>query len=228
MNTSLAGSALLLLAAFAGFPACAAPGGGHVAPAPVAHPAITHAAPVAFAAFKQSAPAAGGVPSQSRHPWHEEFHTPAPPGEKGRVAGFSEGARPRWTGGTWHGGYWPPATRGAGFVWFLPVLPLGYAVYWYAGLPYYYVNNAYYEWDSVQVGYVSVDPPPIWNASEVPPVGAQWVFMYPLSGQSSAQQQSDRQACDDWAAAQQPNPLTAEAYRRAMIACATARGYSAN
>lgn len=66
-----------------------------------------------------------------------------------------------WRGGWWHGGWWPRAYYGAGFAWFLPVLPLAYATYYYGGVPYYYANNAYYTWDPSYSGYVATDPPPL-------------------------------------------------------------------
>ena len=83
--------------------------------------------------------------------------------------GFSSGAR--WGGGWWHGGWWPRAFYGPGFAWFLPVLPLAYATYWYGGVPYYYADDAYYTWDPGYNGYVATDPPPIAdpNGSAVPP-----------------------------------------------------------
>ena len=54
---------------------------------------------------------------------------------------------------------------GAGFAWFLPVLPFGYATYYWGGLPYYYYDNAYYLWDPSNNGYVATDPPPVAQSS---------------------------------------------------------------
>ena len=50
---------------------------------------------------------------------------------------------------------------GAGFAWFYPVLPFGYATYYWGGVPYYYYDNAYYLWDPNYNGYVATDPPPV-------------------------------------------------------------------
>ncbi len=50
---------------------------------------------------------------------------------------------------------------GAGFAWFLPILPLAYATYWYSGVPYYYANDVYYTWNPSYDGYVATDPPPV-------------------------------------------------------------------
>ena len=77
--------------------------------------------------------------------------------------GYSSGAY--WGGGWWHGGYWPHAYYGLGYAWFLPVLPLTYATYWYGGIPYYYANNIYYTWDPSYEGYVATDPPPVADPS---------------------------------------------------------------
>jgi hypothetical protein len=77
--------------------------------------------------------------------------------------GYSTGAY--WRGGYWHGGFWPRAYYGLGFSWFLPVLPLAYATYWYGGVPYYYANDVYYTYDPGYEGYVATDPPPVTDGS---------------------------------------------------------------
>ena len=77
--------------------------------------------------------------------------------------GYSTGAY--WAGGYWGGGFWPRAYYGVGFSWFLPVLPLAYATYWYGGVPYYYANDAYYTYDQGYDGYVATDPPPMADSS---------------------------------------------------------------
>jgi hypothetical protein len=52
------------------------------------------------------------------------------------------------------------------------VLPFGYATYYWGGLPYYYYDNAYYNWDPSQNGYVATDPPPVMQSgSDEPPPG---------------------------------------------------------
>lgn len=182
--------------------------------------------------------------------------------------GYSTGAF--WGGGWWHGGYWPRAYYGPGFAWFLPVLPLAYATYWYGGVPYYYANDVYYTWNPDYDGYVATDPPPVAypdgsgsQSYESPPPGAPGqpppgqqpppsqqlppgespmrppssggpsadsgaqIFMYPLNGQSEAQQSIDKRECQQWAATQ-AGAANAGDYRRAMLACVQGRGYSAN
>jgi hypothetical protein len=119
-----------------------------------------------------------------------------------------------------------------GYAWFLPVLPLGYATFWWGGVPYYYWNNVYYTWSPGDNGYVVTDPPPAAGenadvssdsgdggqyaqagpppADAAPPAPAAAapggsgadVFLYPRNGQSEAQTQNDRYECHSWAVSQ--------------------------
>ena len=182
-----------------------------------------------------------------------------------------------WAGGWWHGGWWPNVWFSPGWAWYLPVLPLGYATFWWGGVPFYYWNNLYYTWSPANNGYVVTDPPPAagaaagdnsWDqaqggayesaqpymvdpaqqgagaapaqpgAAPAPPPGggtAGDVYLYPRNGQSEAQQQNDRYECHGWAVNQTgfdptrpgAQPGSDTEYRRAMIACLDARGYSA-
>jgi hypothetical protein len=167
--------------------------------------------------------------------------------------GYSTGAF--WGGGYWRGGYWPRAYYGLGFAWFLPVLPLAYATYWWNGMPYYYANDVYYTWNPSYNGYTATDPPPVSDPSATgdqggaaaPPPGAPepapqgapqaepapgtggQIFMYPKNGQSEEQQSVDKRECQQWAAAQAgQGAANSNDYRRAMVACVEGRGYSAN
>jgi hypothetical protein len=165
--------------------------------------------------------------------------------------GYSTGAF--WNGGYWHGGFWPRAYYGLGFSWFLPVLPLAYATYWYGGIPYYYANDVYYTYNPGYQGYVATDPPPATDPNAVAPQGAPpgpdmapgaapgaapapsgggpvpgQIFMYPRNGQSAEQQATDKAECQQWAA-QQAGQVAQNGsdYDRAMAACVEGRGYSA-
>src|SRR6202041_3061088 len=91
--------------------------------------------------------------------------------------GYSTGAY--WRGGYWHGGFWPRAYYGLGFSWFLPVLPLAYATYWYGGIPYYYANDVYYTYNPAYEGYVATDPPPIADSSGADSSGSADVMPQP-------------------------------------------------
>jgi hypothetical protein len=88
-------------------------------------------------------------------------------GYGGYRGGYSTGAY--WRGGYWRGGFWPRAYYGPGFSWFLAALPLAYATYWYAGIPYYYANDVYYTWSPDYSGYVATDPPPVADSSGAAP-----------------------------------------------------------
>jgi hypothetical protein len=162
----------------------------------------------------------------------------------GYAHGYSTGAY--WGGGYWRGGYWPRAYYGLGYSWFLPVLPLAYATYWYSGVPYYYANDVYYTWNPDYEGYTATDPPPASDPSGAsgsavppqqaagpppgagePPANGGQIFMYPINGQSEEQQSTDKRECQQWAAGQ-AGASNSDDYRRAMMACIEGRGYSAN
>jgi hypothetical protein len=162
--------------------------------------------------------------------------------------GYSTGAY--WRGGYWRGGFWPRAYYGLGFSWFLPVLPLAYATYWYGDIPYYYANDVYYTYNQGYDGYVATDPPPVADSSgaegsagaapnaapgQVAPesgdqgaAGTGQIFMYPKNGQSVEQQATDKAQCQQWAQ-QQAGQVAQNGsdYMRAMAACVEGRGYSA-
>jgi hypothetical protein len=173
-------------------------------------------------------------------------------GGYGRPGWHGGGYGRHWGGGYWGGRFWPGVRYGAGFAWFLPVLPIGYATYWWSGVPYYYYDNAYYLWDSGYNGYVATDPPPIAGSddTETPPAtdngvvsndavaagsgGAGDIYVYPRNGQSDEQTSNDRFECHKWAVAQTGfDPTrsgntqgTGADYRRAIGACLDARGYT--
>ena len=158
-----------------------------------------------------------------------------------------------WGGGYWHGGYWPYCYYRPGWTWFYPVLPIGYATFWWGGVPYYYWNNLYYTWNPSYNGYVVTDPPPVAGSDDAgaavgddpsgvtaAPQGftggaAADLYVYPRNGQSDAQTSTDRYECHSWAVNQTGFDPTrggqaggnAADYRRAMVACLDARGYSA-
>jgi hypothetical protein len=153
--------------------------------------------------------------------------------------GYSTGAH--WRGGYWHGGFWPRAYYGWGFSWFLPVLPLAYATYWWSGVPYYYANDVYYTYNPSYEGYVATDPPSVADSSIAAAEGAGpsaapadggavagEIFMYPKNGQSAEQQASDKAECQRWASQQAGEVAqNGSEYQRAMTACVEGRGYSA-
>ena len=152
-------------------------------------------------------------------------------------------------GGYWHGAYWPHCWYYPGWAWYLPVLPLGYATFWWGGVPYYYWNSLYYTWSPADNGYVVTDPPPADTGGGSADAGGAYeqapqanygggsagdVYVYPRNGQTPEQTQNDRYECHSWAVSQSGfDPTRPEQsgnpsdYRRAMVACLDARGYSA-
>jgi hypothetical protein len=167
-----------------------------------------------------------------------------------------------WGGGYWHGVFWPHIWFNPGWAWWLGALPLGYATFWWGGVPYYYWNDLYYTWSPGYNGYVVTEPPPVatddnsaqnsgdaggaqyaqpgepapYNGPAQSGAGVGDVYVYPRNGQSDAQTQSDRYECHSWAVNQtgfdptrppQQASGSADDYRRAMVACLDARGYTA-
>jgi hypothetical protein len=153
------------------------------------------------------------------------------PGYAGHPGGYYGGGSPYyqgghyWGGGYWHGGYWPYAYYRPGWAWYYPVLPIGYATFWWGGVPYYYWNNLYYTWNPGYNGYVVTDPPPVGGSDEsgaaagddpsavtAAPAAAPAqgfaggtgadLYVYPRNGQSDAQMSTDRYECHSWAVAQ--------------------------
>jgi hypothetical protein len=124
---------------------------------------------------------------------------------------------------------------------FVPFLPLYYSTVWWHGLPYYYSNDTYYQWDADQNQYEVVAPPDgIESGGTTEAPASDQVFIYPKNGQSADQQQRDRYECHQFAVSQTgfdpTNPgggVTADAadskrsdYMRAQTACLEGRGYS--
>ena len=155
-----------------------------------------------------------------------------------------------WAGGYWHGGYWPHCWYYPGWAWYLPVLPIGYVTYWWGGMPYYYWNSLYYTWSPAESGYVVTDPPPAAGTEGSADAGAGGgyeqapqanyggsagdMYVYPRNGQTQEQTDNDRYECHSWAVSQSGfDPTSSKSsgnpadYRRAMVACLDARGYSA-
>jgi hypothetical protein len=166
-----------------------------------------------------------------------------------------------YRGGGWRGGYgyygpWGWGGYGFGYGLFLATLPLYYSTYWWNGMPYYYADSNYYQWNGTAGGYESVAPPPELAAQGPQGAGATELFAYPKSGQSTQQQAQDKFECHRWArdqtgfdptqaggaaagppgsaagavAAATPPPGAApgnrQDYLRAQTACLEARGYS--
>lgn len=162
------------------------------------------------------------------------------------------GYRPAWGGGYWHGGFWPAAYYGWSYPLFLGFLPAVYATYYWGGVPYYYVNNVYYNWDAAENGYVATDPPPVSESysddvnaaaaagpdtsaapavqDNAPPDVAQGattnlgIIAYPRNGQSDQQQSTDKFQCHSWAKGQAGFDPTSQSSSNASASARSAYG----
>jgi hypothetical protein len=138
----------------------------------------------------------------------------------------------------WRGGYGGWGWGGLGLGLYFATLPFYYSTLWADGVPYYYADDNYYQWDSNVGQYETVNPP-----AEVQRQAAMQspnLITYPKNGQSEAQQATDISECRTWAAAQSgfdpTQTATQEAttgptskradYMRAQAACLEGRGYS--
>lgn len=101
-------------------------------------------------------------------------------------------------------------------------------IYW-QGVPYYYADDIYYEWNSSIGAYEQVHPP-AGLAENTQAPGLRDLFVFPNGDQTIEQLQRDRQECQQWAADQvglNPKLATSRAnYLRADGACLEARDYS--
>lgn len=223
-------------------------GGAHFAAAP----AYRYGSAPHVSGGRTGAPALHGPAGHPQGRWYTE-RPPTSAGGGGTwvrpgaaYGGYGYGGgwyygHPYWGGGYWNGMWWPRVWYGGSFAWFLPVLPMGCAVYWWGGVPYYYWNNVYYAWSSTDNGYVVTDPPPaasdasnLDSREDSAQSGSADVYVYPRNGQSEAQTANDRYECHRWAADQtgfdptrSSNQGSGAEYRRALLACLDGRGYSA-
>jgi hypothetical protein len=138
-------------------------------------------------------------------------------GGGGHAGGFHGGAGMHgggfhgggWRGGGYYGGWYG---RGYGRGWYgwglgygllFATLPWYYDTYWWDGVPYYYADDVYYQWNGDAGQYESV-PPPVGLENEVQtqaPVMHE-LFVYPKGGQTNEQLAHDREECRLWAITQ--------------------------
>lgn len=112
-------------------------------------------------------------------------------------------------------------------------LPRGYVSFWLGPTRYFFVNATYYLYDDFDREYVVVEKPA--DGDDLVAAAAQEdLFVYPAEGQTEAQREQDRAACEDWAAlesghaAARSNPGSPGRadYLRALGACLEGRGYT--
>jgi hypothetical protein len=128
-----------------------------------------------------------------------------------------------------------------GYGLFFDALPLYYSTYWWGGVPYYYANDNFYQWNGSAGQYQTVQAPQ-GLTSQVATQGPENLnlFAYPKNGQTTEQQSTDRVECQQWAMGQTgidsppAGSIAAPAlpaakrqdYLRAQTACLQGRGYS--
>ena len=135
--------------------------------------------------------------------------------------GYGHGGGHSHRGGHGHfgGGYWGPGV-------FVGGLAIGIGLgsynhgYGYTGYP----------------GYVVVEPPPVYYPAPVQPMpqplaappaqGSADPVIYPRNGQSAAQSEADRLACNRWATSLPSAMADASVFNRATAACMDGRGYT--
>lgn len=154
-------------------------------------------------------------------------YRPGPGGYRGRgsYGGAGYGRGYGWGGAYGWGGYGGAGWLGYGL--FFSALPLAYATYYWDGVPYYYADDNYFQWDSSANAYETVEPPAA-VANQVAAAAPETeLFAYPDNGQSSAQQTKDRSDCKQWAITQTgTDPTKHDDYLKAEDACLTGRGYT--
>lgn len=114
----------------------------------------------------------------------------------------------------------------------IPVLPPTATQVLINGVPYFYANGTYYSLAPGQ-GYAVVLPPGDPNTAQVVsapqvavPAAAPDPVIYPRNGQTAAQTEFDRQACNRWATTQPGALAEASVLSRAIAACMDGRGYT--
>ena len=129
-----------------------------------------------------------------------------------------------------------------GYGLYFDALPFYTSTYWWGGVPYYYANDNFYQWNEAAGQYESVRAPQslVSQVTTTRALGNGTLFAYPKNGQTTAQQATDRNECQSWATSQtggnsSPAASTAavgataarrQDYLRAETACLQGRGYS--
>ncbi len=137
----------------------------------------------------------------------------APAQAQGHYGGYHGGYHGAYHGGYYRGGGWGGLGLGIGLG-----IGLGALAY-----------DSYYYPPYVYPGYVVLqNPPPVTYAApaQAAPASPPDPVIYPRSGQSAAQTEADRQACNRWATTVPAAMADASVFQRAVEACMDGRGYT--
>ena len=90
-----------------------------------------------------------------------------------------------------------------GHGYFFASLPAYCTLLYWEGTGFFYADDVYYEWNGTAGGYQEVEPP-IGLVQQVDSQKAVEtdLFVFPVEGQTNAQLEADRAACDRWAVTQ--------------------------
>ena len=120
-----------------------------------------------------------------------------------RGGGYHSHGRWRHPGG-YYGHGWNRGGWGAlGYGLYFSALPWHCDLFYWDGVPYYYSDDTYYEWNGSMGAYETV-PPPAGLADRVAaqePIVTE-LFVFPKGGQTNEQIDRDRAECHQWAVAQ--------------------------
>ncbi len=129
-------------------------------------------------------------------------------GYRGGWHGGGGGYRGGWRGGGgygygWYRGGFYGGWGGLGYGLFFATLPWYYDTYWWDGVPYYYADDNYYQWNNSAAEYETVQPPPgLVDQVQTQAPAMRELFIYPKAGQSNEQLARDREDCHRWAVGQ--------------------------
>jgi hypothetical protein len=139
----------------------------------------------------------------------------------------------------WRGGYGGWGWGGLGLGLYFASLPFYYSTFWADGVPYYYADDNYYQWDANVGEYQTVSPPA--DIQRQVEMQSPDLIAYPKNAQTTEQQATDKSECRTWAVSQSgfdpTQAVTTQGtttgstnkrsdYMRAQAACLEGRGYS--
>lgn len=121
--------------------------------------------------------------------------------------GYPAGWRGRWRGGGdgygWYAGGFYGGSGGLRYGLLFATLPWYCETYWWGGVPYYYADDNYYQWNDGADAYETVEPPlGLVDQLQTQAPATRELFIFPDAGQSNEQLARDREDCHRWAAAQ--------------------------